>query len=151
VYPKFPDWPPGARTANGTALCHYLQLYRCFVSQSSEFCRHNPLRCFLTSVYFCCRLFRYRLSLDTFGYTLVWNTKFHYRVHKGPSTVSIQGQMHPVHTSRPVSVKSILILSSHLRPFYSEWSLPFRFSGQNFLTIFHFSHACYMPHSSHPT
>jgi len=22
VYPKFPDWPPGARTANGTALCH---------------------------------------------------------------------------------------------------------------------------------
>jgi len=25
---KFPDWPPGARTANGTALCHYVQLYR---------------------------------------------------------------------------------------------------------------------------
>jgi hypothetical protein len=22
VYPNFPDWPPGARTANGTALCH---------------------------------------------------------------------------------------------------------------------------------
>jgi hypothetical protein len=22
VNPKFPDWPPGARTANGTALCH---------------------------------------------------------------------------------------------------------------------------------
>jgi hypothetical protein len=23
VYPQtFPDWPPGARTANGTALCH---------------------------------------------------------------------------------------------------------------------------------
>jgi hypothetical protein len=21
---KFPDWPPGARTANGTALCHIL-------------------------------------------------------------------------------------------------------------------------------
>jgi hypothetical protein len=40
---KFPDWPPGARTANGTALCHYVQLYRYFVSQSSEFWRHNPL------------------------------------------------------------------------------------------------------------
>jgi len=25
---KFPDWPPGAITANGTALCHYVQLYR---------------------------------------------------------------------------------------------------------------------------
>jgi len=27
-------------------------LYRYFVSQSSEFCRHNPLCCFSTSVYF---------------------------------------------------------------------------------------------------
>jgi len=25
---KFTDWPPGARTANGTALCHWEQLYR---------------------------------------------------------------------------------------------------------------------------
>jgi len=34
-------------------------------SQSSEFCRHNPLGCFSTSVY-CC-LF-YQLSPETFGY-----------------------------------------------------------------------------------
>jgi hypothetical protein len=33
---KFPDWPPGARTANGTAFCHQVQLYRYFMSQSSE-------------------------------------------------------------------------------------------------------------------
>jgi hypothetical protein len=45
-----------------------VQLYRYFVSQSSEFCHHNPLCCFWTSVY-CC-LFRYRLSPETFGYTL---------------------------------------------------------------------------------
>jgi hypothetical protein len=38
------------------------------LSQSSEFCRHNPLCCF-PSVY-CC-LFRYRISPETFGYTLV--------------------------------------------------------------------------------
>jgi hypothetical protein len=44
-------------------------VYRYFVSQSSEFCRHNPLCCFSTIVY-CC-LFRYRLSPETFGYTLV--------------------------------------------------------------------------------
>jgi len=44
-------------------------LYRYFVSQSSEFCRHNPLCCFSTNVYYCC-LFRYRLSPETFGYTL---------------------------------------------------------------------------------
>jgi hypothetical protein len=34
-----------------------MQLYRYFVSQSSEFCRHNSLCCFWTSV--CCCLFRY--------------------------------------------------------------------------------------------
>jgi hypothetical protein len=44
-------------------LCHY------FVSKSSEFCRHNPLSCFSTSVYFC--LFRYGLSPESFGYTHV--------------------------------------------------------------------------------
>jgi hypothetical protein len=42
----------GARTANGTAVCHQVHLYRYFVSQSGKFCRHNPLCCFLTSV--CC-------------------------------------------------------------------------------------------------
>jgi len=31
-----------------------MQLYRYFVSQSSEFCRHNPFCCFSTSVYCCC-------------------------------------------------------------------------------------------------
>jgi len=67
---KFPDWPPGARTANGTVLCHRLQLYHSFVSQSSEFCSHNPLCCFWTSVYCRC-LFRYdsvREILDTPSY-----------------------------------------------------------------------------------
>jgi len=48
-----------------------VQLYRYFVSQSSEFCRHNPLCCFSTSVYLCNRIFRYWLSPETFGYTLV--------------------------------------------------------------------------------
>jgi hypothetical protein len=70
---KFPDWPPGARTANGTAHCHQLQLYRYFVSQSSEFCRHNPLCCFLRSIYCCCS-FRYdsvRKLLDTPSYVTI--------------------------------------------------------------------------------
>jgi hypothetical protein len=55
---KFPDWPPGARTANGTALCHNIRFYRYFVSHSSEFCRHDSLCCFSWSVYYCC-LFRH--------------------------------------------------------------------------------------------
>jgi len=75
---NFPDWPPGARSANGTALCHYVQLCRYFVSQSSEFSRHNSLCCFSISEYCCCfccrrrrRLFHYRLSPETFRYTFV--------------------------------------------------------------------------------
>jgi len=27
VYRNFPDWQPGARISNGTALCHYVQSY----------------------------------------------------------------------------------------------------------------------------
>jgi hypothetical protein len=69
--PKFPDWPPGAKTANSTALCHEVQLNHYFMSQSSTFCRHNTLCCFSTCVYCCTRIFRYRLSPETFRYTLV--------------------------------------------------------------------------------
>jgi hypothetical protein len=68
---KFPDRPPGARTANGTALYHGVELYRYFESQSSEFYRHDPLCCFRSGVYCCNRIFRYRLNPETFGYTLV--------------------------------------------------------------------------------
>jgi hypothetical protein len=45
--------------------------YRYFMSQSSEFCHHNPLCFFSTSVYCCFCLFRCRLSPETFGYSLV--------------------------------------------------------------------------------
>jgi len=69
---KFPDWHPGTRTANGIALCHKVQLYRYFVSQSSELCRHNTFCCFSTNVFFCCkRIFLYRLNPEIFGYPFV--------------------------------------------------------------------------------
>jgi hypothetical protein len=55
-----------------------VQLYRYFVSQSSKFCCHNPLCCFLTSVYCCKRMFRYRLSPETFGYTLLCSIALEY-------------------------------------------------------------------------
>jgi hypothetical protein len=45
-----------------------MQLYRYFVSHSSEFCRHKPLCCFPKSVYYCCCLFRYN-SLPKLLYT----------------------------------------------------------------------------------
>jgi len=48
-----------------------MQLYHYFVSQSSEFCHPNPLCCFSMNFYCCKRIFRYWLSPETFGYTLV--------------------------------------------------------------------------------
>jgi hypothetical protein len=65
---KFPNRPPGDRTANGTALCHLVQLYRYSLSQCSESSHHNRLCCLSTSVY--C-LFHYRLSPETFRHTLI--------------------------------------------------------------------------------
>jgi len=59
--------PSGARTASSTALYHYVQLCRCFVSQYSEFCHYNPLCCLSASVYCCKSIFRYRPSPETFG------------------------------------------------------------------------------------
>jgi hypothetical protein len=50
-----------------------VQLYRYFVSQSSEFCHRNLLCCYSTSVCFCC-LFRYWVSPENFGYTFVVGT-----------------------------------------------------------------------------
>jgi hypothetical protein len=44
------------------------------VSQSSEFCRRSPFCCFSTSNTKRKRIFRYRYSTATFGYTLVFNT-----------------------------------------------------------------------------
>jgi hypothetical protein len=67
---KFPDWPPGARTANGTAFCHYVQLYRYFMSQSGEFCPHNAMYCFSTSVYCCC----YRLGITLLEICVIWGS-----------------------------------------------------------------------------
>jgi len=49
-----------------------MQLYRYFVSQSSEFYRHNPSCCFLMSNAKGEGMFRYRLSPETFGYKLVY-------------------------------------------------------------------------------
>jgi hypothetical protein len=72
VYPEVSELATWSENIEWLSFCHYVNLYRYFVSQSSEFCRHNPLCCFSTSVYCCCCcLFRYRLSPKTFGYTLV--------------------------------------------------------------------------------
>jgi len=59
------------RTANGRDFCHQVHFYHYFVSQYSEFCRHNPLKWTATSNTKDKRIFRYRLSPEIYGYNLV--------------------------------------------------------------------------------
>jgi hypothetical protein len=95
---KFPDWPPEARTANGRALCHLVQLYRYYVSQSGEFCRHNPLCCFSTSVYCCKRIFSLSTQSGNFWiYPRILLKLLHYHVQKSPPLDPVLRQMNPVH------------------------------------------------------
>jgi len=77
--------------------------------------------------------------------------KFHYRVQNSPSLVPMLNQMNPFHTfPQCLLLRSIPILSSHLRLDLPS-SLPFRFSDQNFLCMYHLFHACYITRPSHPS
>jgi hypothetical protein len=69
-------------------------------------------------------------------------------VHKVQPLVPILSR---IHTDQNFSlcfskIHFIIILSSTLRS--SNWSLPFKFSNENFVCISHLSCVCYMPHLS---
>jgi len=68
VYSKVSEmaaWNENCKLYSSLPLGAAVSLFR----KSSEFCRHSPLSCFSTSVYFCKRIFHYRLSPETFGYS----------------------------------------------------------------------------------
>jgi hypothetical protein len=70
------------------------------------------------------------------------NPKFHHRIHNSPPTVPILSQLNPLHTSpEPISLRSILIPSSHLRLGLSSDLFPFRLSHQNPVHVSPLSHA----------
>jgi hypothetical protein len=67
----------------------------------------------------------------------LWNPKIHYRFNKNTPLAPVLSQMDPVHTL-PLYFFKInvnVIFSPMPRP--SKWSLPFRSSDQNFVSISH--------------
>jgi len=63
---------------------------------------------------------------------LLWNWKAHHHVHKIPPSVPILSQINSYHITKSVSLRSILILSSHLR--LGLPSVLFRLSKQKICT-----------------
>ena len=55
---------------------------------------------------------------------ILWNPKVHYRIHNSSLPVPILSQIYPVPTPYPTCLRSVLILSSHLRLGYSSCVFP---------------------------
>jgi hypothetical protein len=75
---------------------------------------------------------------------LLWNPQTHYHIHKSLPLFHIPRQMNPVHTFKPVYLRSSVTCPPNFTSL-SNWSLPFKFSDWNFVFISHLSHVCYMP------
>jgi hypothetical protein len=116
-----------------------VQLYRYFVSQSSEFCRHNPLCYFSTSVY-CC-LFRYGLSPQTFGYILIHSKRtdrslpniLRYLAHRVLASTD-KTQYLNFYSCKPLQVTIVLLATadqSGCRSLQGYWDIHLRYYVQN--------------------
>ena len=80
---------------------------------------------------------------------ILWKPEVHYRIHKYPPPVPIQSQLDPVHAPpHPISWRSILILSSHLRLGIPSGLFPLGFRTKILYTPL-LSPYCYMPRPSH--
>ena len=65
---------------------------------------------------------------------ILWNPKVHYRTHKCPPPLPILSQLRPVPTIPSNFLKSILILSSHLRLVLPSDLFPSGFPTRNLYT-----------------
>jgi hypothetical protein len=80
---------------------------------------------------------------------ILWNPEVHHRVHKSPRLVPILSQIYPIHTT-PFSLRSILILSTHLRLRVPSCLFPSGFPTNILYAFLSTSQSCYIPCPSHP-
>jgi hypothetical protein len=73
--------------------------------------------------------------------SILWYPDVHYRVHKNPPLVRILCQINPIHPI--LSLRSVLILSSHLRLGLPGGLLPSGFPTN--ILYLSSPHSCYMP------
>ena len=80
---------------------------------------------------------------------ILWNLKFHYRIHKCPTCVPVLNHVDPFHalTSHFLKVHLNIILPP--TPGCSKWSLSLTFPHQNPVYVFPLPHTCYMPLPPH--
>ena len=78
----------------------------------------------------------------------VWNPNVHYRVYNSLPPVPILSQSNPVRVPTP-SLRSILVLSSHLLLGLPSGLLPSVFPHQNHVYTSPLHDSCYMPRLSH--
>jgi hypothetical protein len=76
--------------------------------------------------------------------SILWNPEFHHRVHISPPPVPIPSQIDPIPTI-PSYLRSILILSTHLRLGLPSGLLSFWLSHQYPICIPPLPHSCCMP------
>ena len=80
---------------------------------------------------------------------ILWNLKFHYRIHKCPPPIPILSQLDPVHTPTSHFLKIHLNVILPCKRGSPMWSLSFRFPHHNPVYAFPLPHTRYMPCPSH--
>ena len=77
---------------------------------------------------------------------ILWNPKFHYRIHKCPPPVPTLNQINPVHGPHPFSGRFILLLSSHIHLGLPSGLLPSGSPSKPCIHLCSPPYTCYMPH-----